>query len=250
MTEKPCRRESCEFSVEVFGEAEPSEEKCLYPDTKWIKTDADQTLECEPCSRLSIFCGSLADIRITRSASQKISFRLSGNYNRPEDGAELYISLRVSRDEKWSRTLILQGPGYLCEAYYADGLTLEISIPKDWQFDTFAANGKSISSTVPLCSKTSVRLTALDHIDAKLCAPRFYASAHKGICLTSEAAGKLNIGEILCDEYIELTLSGYDCCDAVCPIPGVSFHRNYRLSLVPTVFRGKVISKIGDAIIV
>lgn len=250
MTEKPCCRESCEFSMEVFGEAEPSEEKCLYPDTKWIKTDADQTLECEPCSRLSIFCGSLADIRITRSPSQKISFRLSGNYNQPEDRAELYISLRVSRDEKRLRTLILQGPGYLCEAYQADGLTLEVSIPKNWKFDSFAANGKSISSTVLICSEAIVRLTALDYIDAKLCAPHFSVTAHKGICLTSEAAGRLNIGEIICDEYIELTLSGYDCCDAICPVPGVNFHKNYRLSLIPTVFRGKVISKIGDAVIV
>lgn len=249
MNEKPCRRESCTFSMKVFGEADPSEEKCLYPDAKWIKTDIDQTVKCDPCPKLSIHCGSLANIQIIPSKERAIQFRLYGNYYRPEDASDLYISLRVSRGEKFSRSLILQGPGYLCEAYQADGLTLEVAVPKDWRFETFSANGKAISSLIPVSATTHVRMSALENIDAKLCSPRVIASAHSGIYLRSEAVDKLTVADITCDSYIELTLSGYDCCDVTYPVPGVRYHRNYRLSLIPTTFSGKVLSHTGEAVI-
>lgn len=250
MNEKPCHRESCSFSVEVFGEADPSENKCLYPNVKWVRTEVDQHLECDACARLSIHGGALTNIRISRSKTSKITFRLHGSYNRPEGAAELCISLRVSRDNKWPRSLILQGGGYLCEAYQADGLTLEIAIPKDWQFDSFVANGRTIHSTIPVSAQSTIRLTASDYIDAKVRCSRFCATAYKGIILTSEAQGRQTIAEIFCNDYIELTLLGYDCCDTVCPSPGIGFRRNYRLSLVPTVFKGKVISRTGEATII
>lgn len=243
MLKKPCGRESCVFSVEVFGEAEPPVEKCLYPDREWIKTSVDMTIDCDVCSRLAIHCGSLADIRIVRSTTQEICFRLHGNYFCPVDSEELYIALEVARDNGWPANLILRCPGHLCEAFHADGLTLEVAIPEESSFDSFAANARSIHSDILLRSPGHIRLSTIGDIVAKLHAPWIYAHAERGIRLTCETKGINTAVDIHCLDYVELTLDGYDCYELVAPSAGSYIRQDYHLVPAPVAFYGKVISK-------
>lgn len=250
MSEKSCRREKCQFAMEVFGESEPSESKCLYPDVEWEKVEVDQALECEACPALSIHGGSLLNVKINRSKTPKITFRLRGNYHRPTSSEDLYIALQVAKDPQWPCSLILRCPAYICEAYQADGLTLEVCIPQNYRFNSLAINARSIHTSIPLCASNRVRLNAAQDIVAKLSAPWIYANAETGICITCEANKKKTTAEILCRDYIELTLDGYDRYVVTSPVPQQYVQHNYRLALNPTEFKGKVLSSTCDAVII
>lgn len=250
MQNKPCRQEGCQITTEVFGEANAPEIRCFYPDANWEPATLDQTIECEACPMLSIHCGHLVDVRISRSKNSKISFRLHGTYNRPTGNDELYMTLQVSRDPNCPYSLLLRYPGYLCGAFNRNGMTLDITIPAGHCFKSFAINARSINSSVDLISSTRLRLSAHEDISAKLISPQVMATARTGMCLTFTAAKQSTVVDISCDGYIELTLLGYDAYEVVCPSSGHLVGRKYRLSLFPVTFRGKVISKTGEAMIV
>ena len=222
----------------------------MYPEAEWERTNVDQILECAPFPMLAVHCGFLVDVRLSQSKSSKITFRLHGTYNRPVGAEDLYIALQLSHDTHWPNNLILQRPGYLCEAFNAYGLTLEIGLPKDFCFTSLAINARSILSPILISASKRLRLNASEDIEAKLCSPRILATAEKGICLSCTAPGETTLADISSNGYIGLTLSGYDAYDLVCPAPDRFAKHQYRLSLNPTVFRGKVLSTIYDAVIV
>lgn len=249
MSEAPCGREDCEFVTEVFGEADSSDRKCLYPGAEWEKVNIDQSLECEPCMMLAIHCRNLIDVNISRSSSKKIKFRLHGTYHRPANSDDLYMAFQVSKDLRWPYNLIIQGPGYICEAFQADGLRLDISIPDHFVFSTLVINAKSIHSSIPLKAKDRIRLQATADIVCKLCSPKIWAKAQTGICLTCEAFNRLTEADISCRDYVEVTLSGYDSYYIASPIPQHYIRNTLRATLCPTVFRGNVLSGTGDTTI-
>ena len=247
MSEKPCHHDVCEFTTEVFGEAGEPILQCYYPDVDWEKAEVDQLLECDPYPMLAIHCGYLVDVRISQSKSSKITFRFHGVYNRPVETEDICIALEASCDLRWPSNLILQRPGYLCEAFNANGLTLDIGLPKDFCFTSFAVNARSIQSPILISASKRLRLNATEDIEAKLCSPRMLVTAEKGICLSCVAPGETTIAEISAKEYVELNLLGYDAYDVVCPAPGQFAQHQYRPALNPTIFRGKVLSATCDA---
>ena len=249
MPNKPCRREGCSITTEVCGEADELKTMCFYPDAEWEAVELDQVMECEACKMLSIHCGHLVDVRITQSKSKHLSFRLHGSYNRPINSDDLYMTIQAPNDPQCPYSLLLHHHGYLCEAFNRNRLTLDITIPANHRFNTLAINGRSIHSSIMLLASTRIRLNADDDISAKLSSPRIYAYAKTGICLSCLADKQSSLVDMACDNYIELTLDGYDSCEVVCS-SGNLISQKYRLSLFPVTFKGKVISKTGEAMII
>lgn len=250
MPNRPCNQEGCQMTTEVFGEADMPEIRCLYPDTEWESATVNQTLECEACPALSIHCGRLIDVQIVPSKTKKITFSLHGTYNRPCGTEGIYMALQVSRDAQCPYSLLLKAPSYLCEAYNRNGLTLDISIPSNYHFSSIAINARSIHTSVFLSATNRIRLSADEDISAKLLSPRIYAYAKTGICVTCSAPKQSTMTDIICDDYVELTLNGYDAYELTCPRPDSIVSHKYKLSLFPVTFRGKVISKSEDVMIV
>lgn len=249
MSQNPCGRETCEFITEVFGEAESPEMKCLYHGADWETVKVDQSLECDPISMLAIHCQNIIDVKIIRSAKKKLRFHLHGEYNRPVGSDEIYMALQAPKDKRWLYSLILQGPGYLCEAFYTKALQLEVFIPEQFVFSAFVVSARSIQSPVMLKAKDRIRLTASLDIVCKVCTPKIWATAQTGVCLTCEAFDHLTEANISCQDYIEVTLGGFDSYSVISPIPQHYIRQKLRSAHFPAIFKGSVISATGDATI-
>ena len=246
---KPCGFEYCEFTTEICGEAGEPIRRCQYPDVQWVRTQVDQRLECDPCKRLVVHCGSLVDIRISHTRSDKITFRLHGVYNRPITCKELCISFQETLIADHPTTLILRRPGYLCEAFNAHSLTLDIGLPKGFCFETLAIFGKTILCPVQLQAADRLRLDATDNIVAKLQSRQVFINANTEICLACEAPNETTTVEIHSYGRIELQLIGYSGYDLICPVADRSMKAIWGYEAKPILLCGEIISGIEDVTI-
>lgn len=242
----PCGMSRCSITFVVDGEEKKDEYFCHFDNADPKVKRMNETIFLEPVKCLWVNGRSIADLRVVRSCTDELLVRLIGHAKIP--GKQLRLE---ARDYQNGKIVEIVSDGPLC-CGMADDLTVVLSIPKGYVFDSLIFTGKSIASDIPLTATYSAALSALNDIRFDIRSLTIKVKTTDGNIEGAITGVGSSHADIYADNgNINIRLDGYDTCNTLISASSseILFTPSSVVNAVPTQLIGSIRANTGTVVI-